>query len=54
MGYGGNVTPEWQVNDAPEKFIELLKKSIVGMSVEITRLGGKFKMSQEMGVGDGE
>jgi len=36
------------VTDAPDKFIGLLKKSIVGVSIEITRLGGKFKMSQEV------
>lgn len=45
---------EWEVGDAPEKFVGLLKKSIVGVSIEITRLGGKFKMSQEMGGGDRE
>lgn len=50
MGYDGldGRRKEWQVADAPEKFIGLLKKSIVGVSIEITRLGGKFKMSQEV------
>jgi len=50
MGYDGQEgrRGEWQVTDAPDKFIGLLKKSIVGVSIEITRLGGKFKMSQEV------
>lgn len=56
MDYDGqdDRPKEWQVDDAPDRFIGLLKKSIVGISVEITHLGGKFKMSQEMGGGDRE
>lgn len=51
---GDGKSKEWLVDDAPDPYIDLLKKSIVGISVEITRLGGKFKMSQEMGSGDRE
>jgi transcriptional regulator len=30
----------------------LLKKAIIGIQIEITDIGGKYKMSQEMGAGD--
>ena len=52
MGYGGSGEKPWQVTDAPERYVDLLKKNIVGIEIEITRLEGKYKMSQEMGIGD--
>ncbi|KAH7163477.1 putative FMN-binding domain-containing protein [Dactylonectria estremocensis] len=55
MGFTGGENPvEWKVSDAPSKYVELLKKAIIGVEITITRLEGKFKMSQEMGVGDRE
>lgn len=55
MGYtGGDRPSEWKVTDAPERFIELLKRNIIGIEIEVERLEGKFKMSQEMGKGDRE
>ncbi|CAH0022489.1 unnamed protein product [Clonostachys rhizophaga] len=54
MGYtgkGDNPGP-WKVTDAPERYIDIMKKNIVGIEVEIEDIGGKFKMSQEMGLGD--
>jgi transcriptional regulator len=42
----------WEVSDAPSPFIDLLKKSIIGIKIGIDRLEGKYKMSQEMGQGD--
>ncbi|KAH6883117.1 transcriptional regulator PAI 2-type [Alternaria rosae] len=48
MGY----EKPWQVDDAPASYIEILKKAIIGVQIEITDIGGKYKMSQEMGVGD--
>ncbi|KIW56001.1 hypothetical protein PV05_04704 [Exophiala xenobiotica] len=50
MGY----SKPWGVNDAPDRYIELLRKNIIGIEVEITRLEGKYKMSQELGKGDRE
>jgi transcriptional regulator len=50
-GEGGRHSP-WKLSDAPETYITLLKKNIVGMQVEITRVEGRFKVSQEKGVGD--
>jgi transcriptional regulator len=55
MGFTGGDNPvDWKVSDAPDRFVELLKKSIIGIEIEITQMGGKFKMSQEMGMGDRE
>ncbi|KAJ5355507.1 uncharacterized protein N7496_012719 [Penicillium cataractarum] len=50
-GSGGGTTP-WKLDDAPEKYIAILKKNIVGMQVDITRVEGRFKVSQERPVGD--
>ncbi|KAI9066538.1 negative transcriptional regulator [Trametes sanguinea] len=44
----------WTVDDAPASYTELLKKAIVGVEVEITDMGGKWKMSQELSNGDRE
>ncbi|KAI0835959.1 transcriptional regulator PAI 2-type [Hypoxylon sp. FL0890] len=53
MGYTGVDKPgPWKVSDAPERYIELLQKNIIGIEISIERLEGKFKMSQEMGQGD--
>jgi transcriptional regulator len=42
----------WVVDDAPTSYIELLKKAIIGVQIEISDIGGKYKMSQEMPAGD--
>jgi transcriptional regulator len=39
-------TPEWKVSDAPGEFIEQQMKAIIGVEISITRLEGKWKMSQ--------
>jgi transcriptional regulator len=36
----------WAVNDAPERFVEQMLKAIIGFKLRITRLEGKWKMSQ--------
>lgn len=56
MGYTGSGTqPDpWSVSDAPEPFIKILQKNIIGIEIAIERLEGKFKMSQEMRQGDRE
>src|SRR5262249_52378468 len=38
--------PEWKVSDAPDAFIEQQMKAIIGVELTITRLEGKWKMSQ--------
>lgn len=42
----------WSVGDAPSPYTDLLKKNIIGIEIEITRLEGKWKMSQELAEGD--
>jgi transcriptional regulator len=44
----------WKVDDAPERYIELLRKNIIGIEIKVTSLGGKYKMSQESGEEDRE
>lgn len=51
---GGSRPSPWQVSDAPVSYVELLKKNIIGIEIDITRLEGKYKMSQEMGKADRE
>lgn len=54
MGYTGEEgrPGPWKVADAPERYIDIMKKNIIGIEVAIESIGGKFKMSQEMGDGD--
>jgi len=44
----------WVIEDAPESYIEILKKAIIGIEIKITDIGGKWKMIQEMPAGDQE
>ena len=54
----GQPTP-WKMGDAPPEFINAELKAIVGIEIEITRMVGKFKLSQNevardrVGAGDG-
>lgn len=36
----------WKMGDAPSDYIDAMLKAIVGMEIEVTRLVGKFKLSQ--------
>lgn len=55
MGYvGGDKLKPWGLGESPRSYVDLLKKNIIGIEIEITRLEGKFKMSQELGKGDRE
>lgn len=56
MGYTGTDSKPgaWKVSDAPDRYIELLQKSIIGVEITVDRLEGKFKMSQESKEGDRE
>ena len=36
----------WKVSDAPEEFVDSLLKAIVGFEIEISRIEGKWKASQ--------
>jgi transcriptional regulator len=56
MGFDGQEQrpKAWKVEDAPESYVAIMQKGIVGIEIEIERLEGKFKMSQELGAGDRE
>ena len=36
----------WAIEDAPPDYIEKLSRVIIGFEVEVTKLEGKWKMSQ--------
>lgn len=56
MGYTGEggKRAAWNVSDAPERYIGIMKKNIIGIEIQVERLEGKFKMSQELTQGDRE
>jgi transcriptional regulator len=45
-------TAPWSVSDAPNDFIATQMKAIVGIELEITRMEGKWKMSQNRSAAD--
>lgn len=54
FGYNGQngAAKAWNVDEAPESYVSLLKKAIIGIEIEIKSIAGKFKMSQELAAGD--
>ncbi|MCK9687852.1 FMN-binding negative transcriptional regulator [Scleromatobacter humisilvae] len=48
---GGRAVP-WQVSDAPADYIDTMLKAIVGIEIEVTRVEGKFKLSQNRSAED--
>lgn len=40
------------MSDAPERYVEQLKKAIIGIEIEVTKVEGRWKMSQETEGGD--
>ena len=42
----------WQVSDAPEDYVASLVRGIVGIEIAVTRLAGKWKVSQNRGEAD--
>ena len=42
----------WHVADAPPDYIDAMLKAIVGIEIEVTRLEGKFKLSQNRSAED--
>ena len=54
MGFDGNEGRKgpWKVTDAPGPYLEVMKKAILGVEIDVTRLAGKWKMSQELANGD--
>ena len=42
----------WAMHDAPQDFLEALARAVIGVEIEITRLEGKWKMSQNRSSAD--
>lgn len=42
----------WKMSDGPKEYIDMLLKAIVGMEIQITRMVGKTKLSQNKEVRD--
>jgi transcriptional regulator len=45
------ATP-WAVSDAPDDYVQQMLRAIVGIEIELTRLVGKWKLSQNRGEAD--
>jgi len=41
----GNPAP-WRMRDLPEPYLQGMLKGIIGLDIAVTRLEGKFKLSQ--------
>jgi transcriptional regulator len=48
----GNRSDRWHVSDAPKEFITQQMRAIVGVEIQIERIEGKWKMSQNRSVAD--
>jgi transcriptional regulator len=44
--YERNQKQPWSIHDAPEKYIDSMTKAIIGIEIEVTKIIGKTKMSQ--------
>ena len=53
MNEAGRAEP-WRVSDAPAEHVGALLKAIVGIEIEITRIEGKWKVSQNRSEADRE
>jgi len=36
----------WKLDDAPEEYVQMMLKAIIGVEIEVSNLVGKFKLSQ--------
>jgi len=50
----GSREVPWKVSDAPASFMSQVRRAIVGLELRITRLEGKFKLSQNRSRADRE
>lgn len=48
----GGRPETWSIDDAPVNFIEMQKRAIVGIEIEITEIAGKWKVSQNRASAD--
>ena len=36
----------WQLDDAPEDYVQMMLRAIIGIEIDVNSLTGKFKLSQ--------
>jgi transcriptional regulator len=48
----GKQDPPWAVTDAPADFVEKMVAAVVGIEISITKLVGKWKVSQNRSISD--
>ena len=48
----GDRSMPWHVTDAPADYIDAMQRAIVGIEIAVTRLEGKFKLSQNRSAED--
>ena len=48
----GNAFAPWKMNDAPAPYLQKMLGAIVGLEIEVQRLEGKFKLSQNKQASD--
>ena len=46
------AAPPWRMQDLPEAYVQSMLNGIVGIEIRVTRLEGKFKLSQNRPVAD--
>lgn len=51
MHENGRSQP-WSINDAPAGFVDMQKRAIIGLEMEMTDISGKWKVSQNRPVAD--
>src|SRR5580704_18502812 len=47
-----NEAKPWAVSDAPDRYVEVMLRGIIGFRFAVTRLEGKWKMSQNRELSD--
>lgn len=50
--YEGQFPQPWQFEKLPSDYVEKMMKGVVGLSIELTRLEGKYKLSQNRSLQD--
>jgi transcriptional regulator len=43
---------QWRIHDAPEDYLTMMTRGIMGIEIEISSMAGKFKLSQNKSIED--
>ncbi len=52
QAHEARVASDWKITDAPDDYIAQLKQAIVGIEIRVTRILGKWKVSQNRPAAD--